>query len=139
MDRFISLVATVMALDGRLVARSAKRNAIVSVVAGVLFLAAFISGVTAFAIYLAEKLGPLGAALTIAVASLALAILVLAYAILMNRAERRRFRAAKYATEDMLQSLVGVVPTMMHEKPLSGMAAVATLAFVLMRTYQKKN
>ncbi|WP_174801988.1 hypothetical protein [Martelella limonii] len=138
MDRLISLVATAMALDGRLVARSAKRNAIVSVILVFLFLSAFVSGVAALAIYLAERLGPLGAALTIAIASLALALFVLAYGMMMNRMERRRFRAAKYATEDMLQSVAGVVPTIIREKPISGMGAVAALAFVMMRAYQKK-
>ena len=127
-----------MAVDGRIIARSAKRNAVVAVILFFLFLAAFVSGVAALAIYLAEKFGPLGATLTIAIASLALAMFVLAYAMMMNRMERRRFRAAKYATEEMLQSVVGVVPTMINQKPITGVASIAALAFVLMRTYQKK-
>ena len=139
MDRLISLVAAAMAVDGRIIARSAKRNAVVAVILFFLFLAAFVSGVAALAIYLAEKFGPLGATLTIAIASLALALFVLAYAMMMNRMERRRFRAAKYATEAMLQSVVGVVPTMINQKPITGVASIAALAFVLMRAYQKKN
>ncbi|WP_319517863.1 hypothetical protein [uncultured Martelella sp.] len=138
MDRFVSLVATMMAVDGRVMARSARRNSIIVVILLFLFMSAYVSGVIAVAIWLAEIFGPLGAALTIAIASLTLAVFVLAYALLMNRAERRRYRAAKYATEDMLQGLVGVVPTMMREKPISGLAAVAGLAFVLARAYQKK-
>ena len=128
-----------MAVDGRIIARSAKRNAVVAVILFFLFLAAFVSGVAALAIYLAEIFGPLGATLTIAIASLALAMFVLAYAMMVNRMERRRFRAAKYATEEMLQSLVGVVPTMINQKPITGVASIAALAFVLMRAYQKKN
>ena len=119
MDRLISLVAAAMAVDGRIIARSAKRNAVVAVILFFLFLAAF-------------------ATLTIAIASLALAMFVLAYAMMMNRMERRRFRAAKYATEEMLQSVVGVVPTMINQKPITGVASIAALAFVLMRAYQKK-
>ncbi|MET3600247.1 hypothetical protein [Martelella mangrovi] len=138
MDRFVSLVAAMMAVDGRVMARSARRNSIIVVILLFLFMSAYVSGVIAVAIWLAEIFGPLGAALTIAIASLTLAVFVLAYALLMNRAERRRYRAAKYATEDMLQGLVGVVPTMMREKPISGLAAVAGLAFVLARAYQKK-
>ena len=63
MDRLISLVAAAMAVDGRIIARSAKRNAVVAVILFFLFLAAFVSGVAALAIYLAEKFGPLGATL----------------------------------------------------------------------------
>ncbi|PRX11329.1 UNVERIFIED_ORG: hypothetical protein BCL66_102294 [Martelella mediterranea] len=138
MDRFVSLVAAMMAVDGRVMARSARRNSIIVVILLFLFMSAYVSGVIAVAIWLAEIFGPLGAALTIAIASLTLAVFVLAYALLMNRAERRRYRAAKYATEDMLQGLVGVVPTMMREKPISGLTAVAGLAFILARAYQKK-
>nr|WP_272212992.1 hypothetical protein [Marinicella sp. W31]MDC2878929.1 hypothetical protein [Marinicella sp. W31] len=138
MDRFVSLAAAIMAIDGRVVARSARRNAVIVVILLFLFMSAYVSGVIALAIYLAEIFGPLGAALTIAIASLTLAVLVLAYALLMNRAEQRRYRAAKYATEDMLQSVIGVVPMMMREKPISGLAAVASLAFVLARARQKK-
>ncbi|MGV0816308.1 hypothetical protein [Martelella sp. AMO21009] len=132
-------MAAAMAVDGRIIARSAKRNAVVAVILFFLFLAAFVSGVAALAIYLAEIFGPLGATLTIAIASLALAMFVLAYAMMVNRMERRRFRAAKYATEEMLQSVVGVVPTMINQKPITGVASIAALAFVLMRAYQKKN
>ncbi|MBB4123002.1 hypothetical protein [Martelella radicis] len=138
MDRFISLTAAIMAIDGRMVARSARRNAVLFVILLFLFMSSYVSGVIALAIYLAEIFGPLGAALTVAIASLTLAIFVLAYAMLMNRAERRRYRAAKYATEEMLEGVLGVVPVMMKQKPISGLTAVAGLAFVLARAFQKK-
>ena len=138
MDRFISLAAAILSLDGRVLARSAKRNAIVAVIVLFLLAAAYVSGVAALAIYLSTIFGPLGAALVIAIASLALALFVLAWAMLVNRMERRRYRAARDATEEMLQGVFGLVPTLMQEKPISGLSAVAALAFVLTRAYSKK-
>ncbi|TCT41120.1 hypothetical protein [Martelella mediterranea] len=138
MDRLISLAATVLSVDSRLLARSAKRNMIIAVVLIFLFFSAYAGGVAALAIYLASVLGPLGAALTVAIASLALAIFVLAYALIMNRMEQRRMKAARLATEEMLQGVAGIVPAMMREKPISGLAAAAGLAYVLARTMAKK-
>lgn len=139
MDRLITLAATIMSLDGRLIARSARRNTIVAVIVLFLLFSAYAGGVVALAIYLASIFGPLGAALTVCIASLALAILVLAYALLANRAERRRMVAARLATEEMLQGIAGVVPAMLRERPISGLAAVAGLAFVLARSMSKKD
>jgi len=138
MDRLISLAATVLSVDGRLLARSAKRNSIIAVVLVFLFFSAYAGGVAALAIYLASVLGPLGAALTVAIASLTLAIFVLAYALIMNRMERRKMMAARLATEEMLQGVAGLVPAMMREKPISGFVSAVGLAYVLARTMTKK-
>ncbi|WP_052699779.1 hypothetical protein [Martelella endophytica] len=138
MERFVSLAAAVMSLDGRMLARSARRNAIVAVILLFLLLAAYVSGVAALAIWLSSIYGALGATLVIAIASLTLAILLLIWAMMMNRMEKRRYRAAKYATEEMLQGVFGLVPMMLQEKPITGMGAIAAFAYVLARASMKR-
>ncbi|TPW31086.1 hypothetical protein FJU08_10565 [Martelella alba] len=133
MNRIIDLAAIALSLDGRTLGRAARRNAIAGAIIFVLLLSAYGWGVAALAIWLSTKLGALGAVLTLALASLALALFALVWLMLMNRADKLRYEEARIANAEMLSGILGLFPAIIRERPISGLAAIAGLAFLFTR------
>ena len=112
--------------------RRAKRNAVLYALCGLFALTGYAALVVALGIWVAETYGALEAALTIAVAMIALALLVLIGVMIANRIDRRR-HAARDRSRTMVASLaLSLLPIVTRSRPLMATAIAGGLAFVVL-------
>jgi NADH:ubiquinone oxidoreductase subunit K len=130
------LLLSVFTADIGAAVRRTRRNAIFYAVIAFFLLTAYVAGVVAGALYLAQVVGPPMAVLLIAIGALVLALIILATLMILNRRDRKRKAAA--AVNDSGKALLATValsalPMLTRSKPLMGIAAVGGLAFLLLR------
>lgn len=113
--------------------RRVKRNAVLYALALVAVLTAYGALVVAGGLYLAQTMGPLGAALTIAGGMIGLAVLLLIVVMIVNRLDRRRHQTDNNSR--MLTASVGIsmLPLLFRSKALLGTAAVGGLLYLAAR------
>jgi len=128
-----SLVASARR-DLGLIARQTRRNGIFYVVIAVLLTIALAAGVLSLGLHLAATLGPVYAALFIALVMLALALGLLAFMMVLNRMERRRERAARAGRALAASATISALSGVSGSKSPLLLAAVGGLAFLLTRS-----
>lgn len=99
---------------------------------------AFAAFVYAAATALTERYGPVTSALTIGIASVALALIAMGWLAYRRRKLRREMRLRRLARPAMAGVAASVLPTMVRASPLGTLLAVAAAAYVLQRSNQKK-
>jgi len=130
------LLLSVFTADIGAVVRRTRRTAIFYAVTAFFLLTAYVAGVVAGALYLAQVVGPPMAVLLIAIGALVLALMVLATLMILNRQDRKRKAAT--AMNDTGKALLTTValsalPILTRSKPLMVLTAVGGLAFLFLR------
>lgn len=95
MQGLANILAEYAMQDFNALMRRTKRNAILSVLVGILVLTAFAAALVGGGIYLAASFSPMSAAFLIAAFALASAITVLVVMLILNRIEHRRLQAGR--------------------------------------------
>lgn len=107
-----------------------RRTLIWGAVTALLLLTAYISVIIALAVYLAQEAGVVAAMVTIAAATLALAIAIIAYVLVRNRWDRRRnppmSMRLRLASE---QAGVGALAGLMQNRPIGTVLMIVLMAF----------
>lgn len=108
----------------------AKRNAIAGLVIGVLLVTAYVLGIVATAVALAQHYGTIPALFGLAGGFLLLALIVLAVVAMRNKRERqlRRIRRDQLAAR---RDLMAAAATMVSRKPLAATGIALALGFLL--------
>lgn len=109
---------------------TAKRNAIAGLFIALLLITAYVLGVVATAVLLAERYGPVPALFGLAGGFLLLALIVLGVVALRNKRERelRRIRRRELAAR---RDLMAAAATVAVRKPLAATAVALALGFLL--------
>lgn len=135
------LLLSAFTADIGAVVKRTRRNAILIAMTAFFMLTAYVAGVVAGALYLAQVVGPPMAVLLIAVGALVLALIVLASLMIMNRRDRKRQAAA--AVNDSGKALLATValtalPMLTRSKPLMAIAGIGGLAFMFLRPRKRR-
>lgn len=120
-------------------ARRIGRSVIGGAIAGVLGLTAYVALLLALGFYLTGLIGPVFAALAIAVGTAILAVVVLAVVQSINRATERRAKARQRAArsrlpDPMTLQLLAGVPALMKGRSLLTAAAIAAVVYGLAKS-----
>lgn len=108
----------------------AKRNAIAGLIIGLLLITAYVLGMVATAVLLAERYGTVPALFGLAGGFLLLALIILAVVAARNKRERelRRIRRQQLAAR---RDLMAAAATVAVRKPLAATAVALALGFLL--------
>jgi hypothetical protein len=132
----------VAALTGRI--RASGQQMVLTLIAygiiAILLLSAYVAFMYALALWIAAEFSPMVAALSIAIATLVIALaIVLWLKIRAGRLERRRMRQTRTTmSAGSTAAMATVVPMMVRASPLGSLFAVAILAYVLSRAGQRE-
>lgn len=130
------LLASLVAMDVAAFTRRLKRNAILYAFMLVFLLTAYALAVAALAVYLGQMWGLPMALLAVAGGALVLALVVLLWVTMENRAEERRKREAAAANSNkalMVTAAISALPLVMKSRPLLLVAVAAGVGFLLTR------
>lgn len=109
MNGLIGLLGTLAASNVRRTVARTRRNGILLVISGVLFLTTYLFGLIALALWLSIRRDPIFAALAIAVGTLVLGLIVLVVMAIMNKIEERRMRERRLALESTIAASLSVI------------------------------
>lgn len=132
----------VAALTGRI--RASGQQLVLTLIAygiiAILLLSAYVAFMYALGLWIAAEFSPMVAALSIAIATLVIALaIVLWLKIRASRLARRRMRQTRTAmSAGSTAAMATVVPMMVRASPVGSLFAVAVLAYVLSRAGQRE-
>lgn len=130
------------ALTGRI--RASSQQLVLTLIAygivAILLLSAYVAFMYALGLAIAAEFSPVIAALSIAIATLVIALAIVIWLKLRGRRlERRRAIHARSAVNaGSTAAIATVVPMMVRASPVGSLLAVAVLAYVLSRTGQRE-
>jgi hypothetical protein len=131
MMRALPLALSAATRDMRGIYRRAKRNAVLTALAGLCFGVAFLAALMAAGIHLAAVYGPATAALLIAAAMSGAGILLLAVVQGLKYLDRRRHARSRSAQRLTAAAAISLLPRMPKSKGLLAVAALGGLAFLV--------
>ncbi|TYC51328.1 hypothetical protein FMN50_22575 [Rhodobacterales bacterium] len=131
MMRALPLAVSAATRDVRGIYRRAKRNVVLTAVAGVCFVTAYVALMISAGVYLATIYGPVAAALIIAAGMALLGGLIMAAMAFMKIRERRRNSRRRAGQKLAAAAAISVLPQLTKSKGLLALAAVGGLAYFL--------
>lgn len=132
----------VTALTGRI--RASSQQLVLTLIAycivALLLLSAYVAFMYALGLWIAWEFSPMVAALSIAIATLVIALGIVVWLRMRSRRlERRRtFQAKASVSAGSTAAIATVVPMMVRASPVGSLVAVAVLAYVLSRAGQRE-
>jgi hypothetical protein len=132
----------VAALSGRI--RASGQQLVLTLIAyaivAILLLSAYVAFMYALGLAIAAEFSPLVAALSIAVATLVIALAIVIWLKLRGRRleRRRKIYARSAVNAGSTAAMSTVVPMMVRASPVGSLVAVAVLAYVLSRAGQRE-
>jgi hypothetical protein len=132
----------VAALSGRI--RASGQQLVLTLIAyaivAILLLSAYVAFMYALGLAIAAEFSPLVAALSIAVATLIIALAIVIWLKLRGRRleRRRKIYARSTVNAGSTAAMATVVPMMVRASPVGSLVAVAVLAYVLSRAGQRE-
>ena len=132
----------VAALSGRI--RASGQQMVLTLIAyaivAILLLSAYVAFMYALGLAIAAEYSPLAAALSIAIATLVIALAIVLWLKMRGRrlARRRAIHTRSAANVASTAAMATVVPMMVRASPVGSLVAVAVLAYVLSRAGQRE-
>jgi hypothetical protein len=132
----------VAALSGRI--RASGQQLVLTLIAyaivAILLLSAYVAFMYALGLAIAAEFSPLVAALSIAVATLIIALAIVIWLKLRGRRleRRRKIYTRSAVNAGSTAAMATVVPMMVRASPVGSLVAVAVLAYVLSRAGQRE-
>lgn len=128
------LLASLLATDLRGFAQRTKRNAIIYAIVGLFLLTAYGTAVAALAVWLATKVSLAAALGIVALGALALALFLILFVMLKNRAEEKRRREAAAGNRAvMVTAALSALPILMKSRPLMAAAISGGAGLILLK------
>jgi len=109
-------------------------------IVAILLLSAYVAFMYALAFWIASDFGPIAAALSIAIATLLIAVAIVLWLKMRGRrlARRRALHTRSAVNVGSTAAMATVVPMMVRASPVGSLVAVAVLAYVLSRAGQRE-
>lgn len=133
--RALPLALSAATRDLRGMYRRTRRNAVLSVLAGLSFGIAFLAALFAAGAWLAPVYGPAGAALIIAGSMAGLGIALILSQQVLKYIDRRRHRRSGTAQRLSAAAAISVLPHLTKSKSLLVVAALGGLAYLAAQSY----
>ncbi|MCB5203687.1 hypothetical protein LH464_14505 [Neorhizobium sp. T786] len=130
------LLASLAAMDANAFIQRARRNAILYAFMLLFVLTAYGTLVAAAAIAIAQRMGAIGALLTVAGGALFLALVMFLIARGMSRAEEKRKREAAASSGSralMVTAAISALPVLIKSRPIALLALAGGLGFLAMK------
>lgn len=130
------LLASLAAMDANAFIQRARRNAILYAFMLLFVLTAYGTLVAATAIAIAQRMGAIGALLTVAGGALFLALVMFLIARGMSRAEEKRKREAAASSGSralMVTAAISALPVLIKSRPIALLALAGGLGFLAMK------
>lgn len=130
------LLASLAAMDVAAISHRVKRNAVVYAFILLFVLTAYVLGIAALAVYLAQGWGMPVALIAVAGGALVLALIIYLWSVIAARAEERRRREAAAANSQktlMLTAALSALPMVMKSRTLLLAAAAGGLGYLLLK------
>ncbi|MBN9669422.1 hypothetical protein [Roseibium aggregatum] len=130
MGRALPLALSAATRDVSGIYRRAKRNAVLTALAGLCFVSAYVAGMVAAGAYLAPIYGPAGAALTIAAAMVLAGVMVLAVLSFLKHRDRKRNIRRQAARRLTAAAALSLLPQITKSRSLLLVAALGGAALL---------
>lgn len=130
MLRAVPLAVSAASRDVRGMVRRTKRNAVLSVCAGICFGTAYVAGIAAIGIYLGTLVGPALSALAIAGVMIVSGGAVMAALSALKRRDRRKNAKRQAAQRLTAAAAISILPQLANRKSLLAVAALGALALL---------
>jgi NADH:ubiquinone oxidoreductase subunit K len=132
-ERLLPLLVSFMSRDFGVKVRRARRNGLLYLVVGLLLLTAYGAAVTGTVLFLADAYGTVAAMFAVAIATLALAIAVLAGILIVNRNDRKLATASPVGGALLAVAAASILPMVLRSRFMTGAATLGTIAFLASR------
>jgi hypothetical protein len=128
------LLMSLVSMDVSATVSRLRRNTVLYVIAALFVLTAYGAAVAAFAVYLATMMSIAAALGIVALLALAFALLVFSVVLLKNKAdERRRREQAASSRALMITAALSALPILMKSRPLAAATVLGGITLFAMR------